>query len=180
MIKNTSRILNDCLLIDVNHFYDDRGTFTKFYSHNIFKELFSNIKIKEQFYTVSRKNVIRGMHFQSPPHQHDKLVTCISGKAIDVVLDLRTSSKTYGNFESFELNANKNSVIFIPAGFAHGFLSLEDNTCLLYGVSSIHSPKNDKGILWNSFGFNWPCKNPIISKRDKNQLALNNYSSDFK
>ena len=179
MIKNITQFLGACCLIEVDHYSDNRGLFSKFYSEEEFDRHGINMDVKEQFYTTSKKNVIRGMHFQIPPYHHDKLVTCVSGSVIDVVLDLRKSSASYGKFESFKLDSENKSIIYIPKGFAHGFLSNEENTSMMYAVSSIHSPDHDQGILWNSFGFDWQCKDPIISERDKNHVLFEDFSTVF-
>ncbi len=178
-MKVVKNILNDCLLLDPGSFIDSRGSFTKFFSQAVFNELDLSLDIQEQFYTFSKKDVIRGMHFQTPPFDHEKLVTCVQGRVLDVVLDLRKSSINYGKFESCIMDARNNSILFIPKGFAHGFLSLEDNTCLMYSVTSQYAPNNDKGIMWDSFGFEWPCDNPIVSQRDLNHIKLSDYHSTF-
>ncbi len=178
-MKVVKNILNDCLLLDPGSFIDSRGSFTKFFSQAMFNELDLSLDIQEQFYTFSKKDVIRGMHFQTPPFDHNKLVTCIKGKVLDVVLDLRKESSNYGKVESCVLDSTNESLIYIPKGFAHGFLSLEDDSCLMYSITTRYEPDNDVGILWNSIGFDWPCDKPIISKRDLENIAFKDYSTPF-
>jgi dTDP-4-dehydrorhamnose 3,5-epimerase len=178
-MKIVKNILNDCLLLEPVSFIDSRGSFTKFFSKTAFSELDLTLDIQEQFYTFSKKNVIRGMHFQAPPFDHDKLATCINGRVLDVVLDLRKESSNYGKVDSCILDSTKESLIYIPKGFAHGFLSLEDDSCVMYSVTTQYEPDNDKGILWSSFGFDWPCDKPIISKRDLGHIAFKDYSTPF-
>jgi dTDP-4-dehydrorhamnose 3,5-epimerase len=178
-MKITASKLQDCFLIDFGIYKDKRGTFNKLYHHDLLKEHNINIDIKEQFYTVSTKNVLRGMHFQLPPYDHDKVVSCLTGKVLDVVLDLRKNSDTYKQFYVFNLSQNDGNVVYIPSGMAHGFLSLEDNTGMLYNTSTIHAPEADSGIFWNSFGFTWPIDNPIISERDQKHQTLNKFQSPF-
>jgi dTDP-4-dehydrorhamnose 3,5-epimerase len=178
-MKVVKNILNDCLLLDPGSFIDSRGSFTKFFSQAVFNELNLSLDIQEQFYTFSKKDVIRGMHFQTPPFDHNKLVTCIKGKVLDVVLDLRKESSNYGKVESCVLDSTNESLIYIPKGFAHGFLSLEDDSCLMYSITTRYEPDNDVGILWNSIGFDWPCDKPIISKRDLENIAFKDYSTPF-
>ncbi len=178
-MKVVKNILNDCLLLDPGSFIDSRGSFTKFFSQAVFNELDLSLDIQEQFYTFSKKDVIRGMHFQTPPFDHNKLVTCIKGKVLDVVLDLRKESSNYGKVESCVLDSTNESLIYIPKGFAHGFLSLEDDSCLMYSITTRYEPDNDVGILWNSIGFDWPCDKPIISKRDLEHIAFKDYSTPF-
>ena len=148
---------------------DERGNFVKNFHKELFiKESIGNYDFRELFYSSSNKNVIRGMHFQIPPRDHSKLVFVMEGSLLDVVIDLRKNSKTFGQHHSQKLNYEDNQALIIPSGFAHGFLSLEDNTKMVYLVSKEHSVEHDCGIKWDSFGFSWPCKNPIISKRDNN------------
>jgi dTDP-4-dehydrorhamnose 3,5-epimerase len=128
---------------------------------------------------VSNKNILRGMHFQLPPYDHDKLVSCLAGSVLDVVIDLRKKSATYKHFDSFNLNQNDTYTLYIPSGMAHGFLSLEDNSGMLYNTSRVHAPEKDCGIHWNSFDFDWGCDNPIVSIRDQNHTPLDNFTSSF-
>jgi dTDP-4-dehydrorhamnose 3,5-epimerase len=171
--------LQDCCYVQSDVYKDDRGLFNKTYHQEIFKQEDINVDIKEQFYTVSDKNVLRGMHFQLPPYHHDKLVSCLSGSIIDVVLDLRKSSSTYRQFDVFKLKENDGKVIYIPSGMAHGFLSLKDNSGVLYNTSEIHNQKFDSGIHWDSFGFDWKCDSPIVSKRDQKNMLLNQFKTPF-
>lgn len=154
-------------IIKLRKFEDDRGFFIKNYNNVFFKEIGIDSKFEESFFNISKKNVIRGMHFQLPPADHDKLITLVSGKILDVILDLRAESNSFGKFESFELSADSALAVFIPRGCAHGFLALEDYSIVNYMTSHIHAPSLDTGIRWNSFGFNWPAESPVISDRDK-------------
>lgn len=165
---------SDCLIIDPICFSDDRGSFLK----PLYSPVLDNILIREQYITTSSAKVIRGMHFQVPPCQHYKIVSCITGSALDVVLDLRTSSPTFLKHQSIILSPNGPSVL-IPPGFAHGFLSLQVDTRLLYNVSTSYSPIHDQGIHYNSFGFEWPVDKPIVSERDRVLPLLCHYHSPF-
>jgi dTDP-4-dehydrorhamnose 3,5-epimerase len=163
-------------------FEDERGRFVKTFHVGQLAGLGINFQIKEEFFSTSVKNVIRGMHFQKPPHSHQKLVYCISGKVLDVVLDLRTASPTYGQTASFELSPANRYLAYIPVGFAHGFISLEDHSCLVYKTDAVHSPESDLGVRWNSFDFDWPLaaeSRPLISKRDLCHPALVDLASPF-
>ncbi|TKD65097.1 dTDP-4-dehydrorhamnose 3,5-epimerase family protein [Flavobacterium sp. ASW18X] len=166
--------------IEVPLFEDLRGNFFKIFHKDMFIEKGLNIQWDEQYYSTSHKNVVRGMHFQTVPQQHSKLITCVSGAVIDVVLDLRKSSSTYLKFDTVLLDAQTRAkCIYIPAGCAHGFLSLEDNTVLNYMVETVYSPNNDKGILWNSFGYDWQGITPILSKRDQEHPVLSDFKEFF-
>lgn len=152
----------------VNNFHvnDNRGVFVKTYNKNQFANEIGVFELRESYYSISHKNVIRGMHFQIPPFDHGKLVYVTSGAILDVVVDLRKESKTYGHFFTIEISLDNKKSIFIPSGFAHGFMSLMDNTTTVYNVSTEYNPSFDKGVLYNSFGFNWPGQNHILSERD--------------
>jgi dTDP-4-dehydrorhamnose 3,5-epimerase/CDP-3, 6-dideoxy-D-glycero-D-glycero-4-hexulose-5-epimerase len=160
-------------------FTDARGLFVKTYNQLIFDKLGIDVEIKERYYSVSHKNVIRGMHFQTPPEDHIKLVTVISGKILDVVLDIRKSSPTYGKYFSIELESSVGKTIYIPKGFAHGFAALEDNTIVEYNQTTGYAPNNDAGIKYDSFGFDWGIASPIISERDDSFTSLSNFVTPF-
>ncbi len=169
-----------CYEIGLNDFEDDRGLFFKTFHVDFFRSKGLETNWKEEYFSNSKKNVIRGMHFQMPPKEHSKLVTCLSGAVLDVVLDLRKNSPMYMKSASFYLDSkNKKRMIYIPKGCAHGFLSLKDNSLLHYKVSTIYDPDKDEGILWDGFGFNWDVNNPIVSKRDHEHLRLNEFKSPF-
>ena len=120
------------------------------------------------------------MHFQTPPNDHTKLVTCLSGSVIDVIVDLRKTSQTFMKHIVIELDSTTvNKMIYIPKGCAHGFLSLKDDTLMHYKVSSVYSPENDAGILWSSIGYEWDCQNPITSERDNKHPSLQEFQSPF-
>lgn len=160
---------------------DDRGYFVKTFHEAQLKQHDIEINIKEEFYTTSASGVVRGMHFQIPPHAHQKFITCVSGKVLDVVLDLRKESPTYGQHASFELSEENHYIAYIPIGFAHGFLSQKPNSALLYKTDCVYTPESDQGILWNSFGHKWEINdlNVIISDRDRQHVALENFISPF-
>lgn len=166
-------------LIKITNFnqFDSRGLFVKSLNSQNLKEL--DFNLHESFFSVSRKDVLRGMHFQLPPFDQNKIIFVSSGKILDVILDLRLDSPTYGHHEVFEISNEANYSLYIPLGLAHGFYSLEDNSIVNYLVSSPYSSDHDKGILYNSFGFNWNCVNPIISKRDLSFPSFNEFKSVF-
>jgi dTDP-4-dehydrorhamnose 3,5-epimerase len=153
-------------------FKDNRGEFVKTIHEDTFKVNGLDCNFTESFYSVSKKNVIRGMHFQFNPNQHDKLVYVITGRILDVVVDLRFESETFGQYFSVELSHENATGIFIEKGFAHGFLSLEENTVVEYHTTTSQVKNSEGGIRWNSFGFNWPVENPILSLRDSELADL--------
>lgn len=156
---------------------DDRGLFIKTFNTNFLKQNNVDFQINESYYSISNKNVIRGMHFQLPPDDHQKLVYVIAGSVEDVVLDLRKQSKTYGQYIIIELSDKNYKSIYIPKGLAHGFKSLEDNTVMVYNVGTTYNPTSDAGILYNSFGFDWRVNRPILSQRDLSFPSLDNFSN---
>lgn len=161
---------------DVN---DVRGSFIKIFNEGEFNKLNLGTDYKEAYYSISKKDVIRGMHFQLPPYDHIKLVHVIKGEIIDVILDLRKNSHTYRKCMAIHLSGNKPKSIYIPKGFAHGFKSLKDNTIMLYNVTSSYNKEHDCGIKWDSIDYDWNVEEPIISCRDTSFLALNEFDSPF-
>ena len=160
-------------------FQDARGSFVKTFHRDFFREHGMDFEPREEFFSTSAKNVLRGMHFQMPPAAHAKLVYCIAGRALDVALDIRKNSPAFGRCHARELNDRNREILFIPVGLAHGFLALEDNTTMVYQASTVHSPALDTGIVWNSFGFDWPVVAPVLSDRDQKFPTLREFQSPF-
>lgn len=159
--------LEGVYIIENKMFEDERGKFFKTFNKNIFLENGINVEFRESYYSISKKDVIRGMHFQIPPKDHEKLVYVAKGKVLDVILDLRKNSKSFGKSISVELTSENGKLVFIPKGLAHGFKSLEDDTMMIYNVATEYENECDFGISWDSFNFEWEIKEPIISERDK-------------
>ena len=178
-MKIHSQLLPGAYVLQPRVFQDERGNFVKTYHKPEFNQLGIDYDVAEEFYSTSRKDVLRGMHFQVPPHDAVKLVYCLNGSVLDVLVDLRKSSPTFGEFRSIELTDRNHLILMIPSGFAHGFLALEDHTVLVYKGSFVYSPAHDTGIRWDSFGFNWPVQNPLTSERDRNFSTLAEYVSPF-
>jgi dTDP-4-dehydrorhamnose 3,5-epimerase len=169
----------DGVLILNNFFAEDkRGVFVKTFNSNNFLDNNINFEIRESYFSISQKDVIRGMHFQLPPHDHQKLVYVPQGAIIDVVVDLRKDSETYKKFISVELSQENRKSIFIPKGMAHGFKSLEDNTITVYNVSKEYSPDSDSGIRFDSFGFEWMTQDRVLSVRDISFTTLETFDSN--
>lgn len=170
--------IEGCWLVQQPVAQDDRGWFWKLAHAEIFAEAGLRTDFREIYCSSSEAGVLRGMHFQSPPHDHAKLVSCLNGRVLDVVLDLRPDSATYGQAKGFELSREAGVSIYIPGGMAHGFLALERST-MLYNVTSVHAPSHDHGVLWSSFGFDWPVDAPVLSERDQRHPTLANFNSPF-
>ncbi len=172
-------ILNGAYIITLPAFYDDRGSFVKTFHDTTLKEHGINFQLKESYFSFSKKDVIRGMHFQLPPHHHAKVVFCPHGAIEDVIVDLRRDSPTYGQYAATVLSAENHKAYYIPKGFAHGFKSLTDDAITYYLVSSEYSKEHDTGVLYNSFGHVWNVENPIISERDLSFPELKDFNSPF-
>ncbi|MBY0425261.1 MAG: dTDP-4-dehydrorhamnose 3,5-epimerase [Cytophagales bacterium] len=148
-------------------FEDERGYFFESYNKTLF---FSN-GIKEEFVqdnqSFSKKGVLRGLHFQLDPYAQGKLVKVTLGKVMDVVVDIRKDSSTYGKHASFLLEASKNNMLYIPPGFAHGFVTLED-AIFTYKCTNVYNKESEGGVLWNDpdLGIDWGVSNPIVSAKD--------------
>lgn len=162
-------------IIDNFNAADDRGLFVKSFNKNTFKENNLDFEIRESYYSISNKNVIRGMHFQLPPYDHEKLVYVPKGSILDVIVDLRKKSKTYKQHISINLSEENKKSIFIPKGLAHGFKSMKDGTITVYNVASEYNADFDKGIKFDSFGFNWDSEDIVMSNRDKEFQSLNSF-----
>lgn len=158
---------------------DVRGRFVKIFHEQAFLAHGLEITFREEYYSVSYKSVIRGMHFQLPPMDHVKMVYCVEGEVMDAVVDLRVGSPTYGQHALFELSAAKANIAYIPKGMAHGFYVLSDQAFMVYKVSTIYAPDHDTGLLWNSVGIPWPTTSPILSVRDKSFATLEEFESPF-
>lgn len=165
--------------IDFFNIRDERGAFVKTFHVEKLAEQGLETDFKESFYSLNNKDVIRGMHFQTPPDDHAKIVYCTSGSLIDVILDIRKDSDTFGQYTTVELSGTNAKGVYLPKGTAHGFYVQEDNTCMVYLTSTVHSPKNDGGIIYNSFGYDWPTKAGIHSDRDLLFPTLKEFKSPF-
>jgi dTDP-4-dehydrorhamnose 3,5-epimerase len=159
--------------------YDARGVFVKTFHAPTFKKFGLATSFKEQYYSISKKNVIRGLHFQTPPYDHAKLIYCTNGEVIDVALDLRIGSPYYGKHISIILNAKKCNMIYIPSGFAHGFCSLSNTSTLVYNTTTVYDSNKDTGVRWDTAGISWPIKKPNLSNKDLQLQDFKNFNSPF-
>lgn len=166
-------------ILEPRIFEDTRGRFIKTFNNDFFKDNNLDINIQETYYSISHKDVIRGMHFQTPPFELLKLVYVPFGKILDVVLDIRKGSPTYGRYFSVELSSENAKVLIIPKGLAHGFKSLQDNTNVTYMQTACYAPNHDAGIRFNSFGFKWECKDPKLSDRDISFERFDQFKTPF-
>lgn len=159
---------------------DHRGEFVKPFHQIDLQAGGIDFCMKESFYSISKKNVIRGMHFHLPPFEHEKIVFCTQGAILDVALDLRTDAATYGRYVCRELSQQNAEALLIPKGFAHGFLTLTENATTFYFISGEYHAASDGGVMYDSFGFIWPVEAPVMSERDKHFPTFNDFKSPFK
>jgi dTDP-4-dehydrorhamnose 3,5-epimerase len=176
-IENT--VIEGVFVINNFNASDDRGLFVKTFNKEVFENNNISFSIRESYFSISQKDVIRGMHFQMPPHDHEKLVYVPKGAILDVIVDLRKESTTYLQHISLELTASNFKSIFIPKGCAHGFKSLQEDSFTVYNVATEYNPLFDNGINYDSFDFDWQIEKPIISKRDLDFLKLHEFNSPF-
>ena len=178
-MKISKTFIKDLLVIEPQLFKDDRGFFYESYNKN---NLDINIVFVQDNESKSYKGVVRGLHFQAPPFDQTKLVRCVSGNILDVAVDLRTNSKTYGKSFSIELSSENNKQLFVPKGFAHGFQVLSEIAIVNYKVDNFYNPKSDSGIIWNdkdlSIDWNLDLK-PILSKKDLKLISFKELKSPF-
>ncbi len=155
---------------------DERGYFFESYRNDIFKKKIGNINFIQENESYSTKGILRGLHFQTEPYAQAKLVRCIKGKVLDVVVDIRKKSKTFGKYKSFLLSEHNKLQLFIPKGFAHGFIVLSNEAIFSYKVDNLYYPENDSGILWcdKDLNIDWVLekKDIIVSQKDSKLKSL--------
>jgi dTDP-4-dehydrorhamnose 3,5-epimerase len=169
-------------LIKPKVFRDARGFFLEFYSKRPFAERGIDFNFVQDNHSLSAPTgVVRGLHFQNPPHAQAKLVRVTRGAAYDAVVDLRKKSPTFGKWEGFELTEDNFHMLFIPRGFAHGFCTLADNTELMYKNDNFYTPSAERGIRWDdpTLGIVWPVKEPILSEKDLKLPLFAEFNSPF-
>lgn len=172
--------LRGAFIVEPEPFKDDRGFFARTYCKNEFSKIGHTDEFVQMNHSMnSAKGTLRGLHYQLPPYAEIKLVRCISGKVYDVIVDLREGSITYMQSYGIELSAENMKMIYIPAGFAHGFQTLEDHTQLLYHHTAFYTPGFEGGLSFQDpeLKINWPLPPVNLSERDKNHKYL---TSDFK
>jgi dTDP-4-dehydrorhamnose 3,5-epimerase len=174
--------INDLVILEPKVFGDQRGYFMSPYIDSWFSENVIRTHFIQDNESMSSKGVLRGLHFQIPPYDQAKLVRVISGSVIDVVVDLRKDSATYGHSFSILLSGENKRQLFVPRGFAHGFHVLEDQTIFSYKVDNVYAPDHEGGIRWNdpSLQIDWQLKGaPILSEKDQILPLLKDFNSPF-
>jgi dTDP-4-dehydrorhamnose 3,5-epimerase len=171
-------------LITPKRFGDARGWFAETYNRKTFQALGIDVDFCQDNHSMSAAvGVLRGLHFQRPPHAQDKLVRCVRGRIFDVAVDIRSGSPTFGKWFAAELSAENGQQLFVPVGFAHGFITLEPNTEVEYKVSAPYAPSDEAGIIWNDskLAISWPLPptGPSLSDKDKRLPPLAQLASIF-
>ncbi len=169
------------LLIKPRIFKDERGYFFESYNETNYISAGLNLKFVQDNESCSSKNVLRGLHFQNPPFAQGKLVRVIKGSVIDIAVDIRKNSPTYGEHIKVELSEDNKYQFWIPPGFAHGFLSLSDETIFSYKCTNLYNKESEGGIIWNDPNLNidWGTNHPIVSEKDLILSSFNELNSQF-
>ena len=180
-MKISKTFIEDLLVIEPQLFKDERGFFYESFNKNNLDKIVNVVFVQDNE-SKSYKGVVRGLHFQRPPFEQTKLVRCVSGKILDVAVDLRTNSKTYGKYFSIELSSENNKQLFVPKGFAHGFQVLSETAIVNYKVDNFYNSKSDSGIIWNdkdlSIDWNLDLK-PNLSVKDLKLISFKELKSPF-
>lgn len=161
---------------------DDRGYFMRAYDEAIFREQrLTTAWVQENQASSIRRGVVRGLHFQKPPHAETKLVRAVVGAVLDVFVDLRKGSPTYGQWDSVELTASNMNYVYVPKGFAHGYCTLTDESVVFYKVDSRYAQEAEGGIRWNDpdLAITWPAENPLLSPKDMKLPLLRDFVTPF-
>tara|TARA_B100000927_G_scaffold219363_1_gene179403 strand:- start:65 stop:613 length:549 start_codon:yes stop_codon:yes gene_type:complete len=172
--------IKDLLLIKPDLYKDTRGFFFERYNQKKYSRILKK-KFVQDNHSKSSKNVLRGLHLQTKPFEQGKLVSVIKGKILDIAVDLRFDSKTFCKHQKFILSASNMYQLWIPEGFAHGFLSLEKNTEVIYKTTNYYSKKNDITVKWDDsdLNINWQIKKPLLSDKDKNGITIKKFNELF-
>lgn len=173
--------IDGILLVETGIFHDARGYFTESYSEAIWREAGFTEKFVQDNISRSCKGTMRGMHYQLTPSGMGKLVRCITGAVHDVAVDLRKGSPTFGQWIGYELSGENGLALWIPVGFAHGFVALEEDTIVHYKCSGMHSPENERALSYKdpAIGIEWQLEPTVISEKDENAPTLDGADYDF-
>ncbi len=180
-MKITHTPIQDLHIIEPKVFDDERGCFFESWNKEKLAEQGFIWDFVQDNQSCSKKNVLRGLHFQIPPYEQGKLVRVVKGEALDVAVDLRKNSDTFGNHFKLILNEANKKMLWIPPGFAHGFLAMENNTIVFYKCTKKYNKESERSILWNDqhLSIDWGINNPIISPKDLKAPLFKNLQSPF-
>jgi dTDP-4-dehydrorhamnose 3,5-epimerase len=167
------------VLIEPDIYKDDRGFFFESYNQEQFKNFGINLPFVQDNQSCSKKNAIRGLHFQEAPYEQGKLVSVIKGSVRDIVVDLRENSSSFGKHLAVELDEHNKRMLWIPPGFAHGFSVFEENTIFFYKCTNFYHRPSENGIVFNDLSLNldWGVSTPIVSEKDMRLMNFNEYKS---
>ncbi|MBI2281036.1 MAG: dTDP-4-dehydrorhamnose 3,5-epimerase [Bacteroidetes bacterium] len=173
--------IDGLLIITPKVFEDERGHFFESFNKNIFLKNGIDTDFVQDNQSLSYKNVLRGLHFQNPPYAQAKLVSVIKGAVLDVAVDIRKNSKTFGKHFKLILSEKNKTMLYIPVGFAHGFLAIEDNTVFSYKCGNFYHQESENSIFWNDETLNieWGIKKPLVSEKDNSAVSFKSFTSQF-
>ena len=173
--------IDGLLVIKPRIFKDDRGHFFESWSKESFKNIGLDLDFVQDNQSLSQKGVLRGLHFQNPPFAQGKLVRVIQGSVLDVAVDIRKDSPTYGEHFSIELSEENKTVFWIPTGFAHGFVALKDDTIFTYKCTGVYNKESEGALIWNDEDLNidWRVVNPLVSDKDIQAGNFNDFTTQF-
>ncbi len=173
--------IKDLLIIKPRVFADARGYFFESYNEGVFKKNGIDVNFVQDNQSLSSTGVLRGLHFQAPPYAQGKLVRVITGAVLDIAVDIRKNSPTYGQHVAIELTEENKTMFYIPPGFAHGFLTLKDNTIFSYKCTHLYHKESEGTVLWNDqdLNINWNFNNPLLSEKDIAGTPFNAFISPF-
>jgi len=174
-------LIDGPLIIQPRVFYDERGYFYESYNNETYAKAGIDVTFVQDNQSLSQKGAVRGLHFQAPPFEQGKLVRVIRGAVYDVIVDIRKNSPTYGKHYGIELSEENFTMFWIPAGFAHGFSTLKDNTVFAYKCTHLYDKASEGGVLWNdaALAIDWNVENPIVSDKDKVLPNFIDFKSPF-
>ena len=182
-MKFVNTPIEGIVIIEPTVFEDDRGCFSESYNKKKFEESIGNISFVQDNESKSSRGVLRGLHFQKPPYAQAKLVRCIEGKVLDIAVDIRDGSDTYGQHVSVELSGENKKQVFIPRGFAHGFLVLSNTAIVSYKVDNSYAPIHDTGIRWDdpTLNIQWGVneRNVLVSEKDVKLPFFSEFETPF-
>ena len=181
-MNRETTILEGIVIVMPDVFTDERGFFMETFQEKRYQELLgSDIHFVQDNFSSSKKGVLRGLHYQAPPFGQGKLVQVLQGKVLDVAVDIRFGSPTFGKHITVELSEENRKQVFIPEGFAHGFVVLSDSALFSYKCTNIYSKEHDRGILWDdpALGIDWKIDSPLVSDKDSNHPTLKDSAKEF-
>ncbi|RLC49516.1 MAG: dTDP-4-dehydrorhamnose 3,5-epimerase [Candidatus Cloacimonadota bacterium] len=173
--------LDKILIIEPEIFHDSRGYFFESYSFQEFNRFGISIRLVQDNQSYSTRNVVRGLHYQIGENAQSKLIRVVTGKILDIAVDIRFGSPSFGRYTATELSAENKLQLWLPAGFAHGFSVLSDDATVIYKCTKPYSPKDERGIVYNDpeLGIDWKITTPIVSEKDRSLPLFKDIKADF-